>query len=99
MYATKPIAEPAARTVLAHNIFSAVRGSTVGTGTIGRSFVDWEGEELMVKVPTNVWMSFIGGSAADAGFSGGTGKGSDGSYHIFRHQGSINLCRNAASGT
>lgn len=57
------MAEPAARTVFAHNICSAVKGSTVGTGTIGRSFVEWEGEELMVKVPTNVWMSFIGESA------------------------------------
>ena len=58
------MAEPAARTVFAHNMFSAVRGSTVGTGTIGTSFVDWEGEELMVKVPTKVWISFVGGSAA-----------------------------------
>jgi hypothetical protein len=54
VYTTKPIAEPAARTVFDHNMFSAIRGSTVGTGTIGTSLVDWEGDELMVNVPTKV---------------------------------------------
>ena len=92
------MAEPAARTVLAHSIFSAVRGSRVGTGTIGRSFVDWEGEELMVKVPTKVCISFIGGSATHTGFSTGTGSGSDGSYRRFRRQGSISLYQIVVSG-
>ena len=54
MYTTKPIAEPAARTVFDHDMFSAVNGSTVNTGTIRTPLVHWEGDELMINVPTNV---------------------------------------------
>ena len=50
----------------AHNISSAVRDSTVGTGAIRISSVYWEGEELMVKVPIKARISVIGGSAVCA---------------------------------
>jgi len=66
-------------TVFAHNMFSVVRGSTVGTGTVGTSFVDREGEELVVKVSTKVWISFMGRSAAHVEFSkSGRGYRNDG---------------------
>ena len=61
---TKPTADPAARTVLDHSMFSADKGSTVGTCTIGTSSSSNAGGELMVNVPMNLWISLIGVSAA-----------------------------------
>jgi hypothetical protein len=72
VYITNPTAVPAARTVLDHSTFSAVSGSTLGTGTKGTSSGVVGREErstggggvLMVNVPMKEWMSFMGVSAA-----------------------------------
>lgn len=47
-----------------HKTFSAVKGSIVGTGTIGTSFTEPLGGVFTVKVPMNVWISLMGASAA-----------------------------------
>jgi hypothetical protein len=63
VYTMNPIADPAAKTVLLHKTFSADRGSTVETCTMGTSSTECARGELIVKVPMNVCMSLIGASA------------------------------------
>lgn len=56
------MADPAANTVFDHNTFSAVRGSTFGTGPNGTSS-GCECAAFNENVPMNVCISLIGASA------------------------------------
>lgn len=62
MYITKPIADPAAKTVFDQSTFSTVKGETVG----GKGTDEFESEGVglfKVNVPTKVWIFLIGASA------------------------------------
>lgn len=68
VYTINPTADPAARTVFDHNTFSAVKGDTDGgSGCKGTERelpkVEGGGGVFRVKVPTKVWISFMGASA------------------------------------
>lgn len=76
---TKARADDEARTVFAQRTFSAVRGKVLfcdvcASSRSSRVFVEGDGErerggvlDREVKVPMNVWISFIGGSAKEKG--------------------------------
>ena len=82
----------------AHNISSAVRDSTVGTGAIRISSVYWEGGELMVKAPIRRGYLLLEGWLRVQNLISRQDTGVADSDHKFPRLDPTDLCQSAASG-